>query len=353
MNMKNNNQPVYINISSLAIIKVIAIILLAVFLYVIRDILALVFVALIFASAVDPWVDWMQSKKIPRVLGILFIYMGLFTATGGVIYLLMPPIIEQLGDLSTRFPLILDRTISTFSSLKEFLTDHGILNEIKNYFSSLSPENIQSAAANVITKVYDFILGIFAFFLVLVMTFYIVVEENALKKIVWSVSPEKYQIYIINLVNRMQKKIGLWLRGQLILSCIIFLLTYISLSILGVKYALVLALVAGMTEFVPYLGPLMASIPAIFLAYTQAPMLALFVAILYYIIQLVENNIIVPKLMQKVVGLNPIISIVVLLIGYKIAGIPGAILAIPVATAAKVFINDVVDGKITQEKIIE
>jgi predicted PurR-regulated permease PerM len=149
----------------------------------------------------------------------------------------------------------------------------------------------------------------------------------------------------MQLVNRMQGKIGLWIRGQLILSLIIFSLTFLGLSILGVNYALVLALIAGLTEFVPYLGPTIAAIPAIFLAFTQSPMLALFVLALYYIIQMVENHIIVPKLMQKVVGLNPVISIMVLLVGFKLAGILGAILAIPVVTIASVFLKDLFEKK--------
>jgi predicted PurR-regulated permease PerM len=166
-----------------------------------------------------------------------------------------------------------------------------------------------------------------------------------MKKLVWSVVPIRHQPYIMQLINRMQKKIGMWLRGQLILSLIIFALTYIGLLILGVKYALVLALIAGLTEFIPYLGPLLAAIPAVFLAFTQSPMLAVFVAVLYYVIQLTENNILVPKIMQKAVGLNPIVSIAVLLIGFQLAGVVGAILSIPVATAASVFFKDVLDGK--------
>jgi len=172
-----------------------------------------------------------------------------------------------------------------------------------------------------------------------------VVEENAIKKLVWSVAPEKHQVYIMHLVNRMQQKIGLWLRGQLILSLSIFVLTYVGLLILGVKYALVLALIAGLLEFIPYLGPTLSAIPAVFLAFTQAPALALFTLGLYYIIQMVENNILVPKIMQKTVGLNPIISISALLVGYKLAGVVGAILSIPVATAVSVFIKDVFDHK--------
>ena len=121
-----------------------------------------------------------------------------------------------------------------------------------------------------------------------------------MKKIIRSLVPEQHQPYVMQLTNRMQEKIGLWLRGQLILSLILFTLTLIGLTILGVKYALVLAIISGLSEFVPYLGPVIAAIPAVFLAFTQSPTLALFVVILYAVIQWSESNIIVPKIMQKV-----------------------------------------------------
>src|SRR3989339_520688 len=316
------------NISTFTIIKIILVFILFYFLYLIREILAILFVSLILASAVDPWVDWMEKRKIPRGAGILVIYLVMFAVVGGVVGLIIPPIIEQTNDLIESFPRIFEKIVSAFSILKEYSIKHGLLDEIRNSFGSLS-DNLQGAAGGFFSTVSGIFGGIFTFFLVLVITFYMTVEENALKKIVWSVAPAQHQVYIMKLVNRMQKKVGLWLRGQLILSLIIFLLTYCALLLLDVKYALVLALIAGLTEFVPYLGPI----------------LAVFVAIVYYIIQLVENNIIVPKLMQKVVGLNPIVSIAVLMIGFKVAGIVGAILSIPVATAVNVFVKDIFEQR--------
>lgn len=342
--MENDKNPVYINITAAGVVKIILIFVVFYFIFLVREILAILFVSLIFASAVDPWVDFLQKKKIPRGISIMLIYVVMLSVVTGVIFLLIPPIITQVSDLTTNFPVIFERVLNGFEYLREYSIEHNLVESIKENFGSIG-SNLQQAVGGVFSTVSGIFGGIVSFFLILVMTFYMVVEENALKKIVWSIAPEKHQIYIMKLVNRMQKKVGLWLRGQLILSLIIFTLTYVSLLVMGVKYALVLALVAGLTEFVPYLGPILASIPAIFLAFTQEPILAVFVAILYYIIQLVENNIIVPKLMQKVVGLNPIISIAVLLIGFKVAGLLGAILSIPVATAVSVFVRDIFESK--------
>lgn len=350
--MEINNKSINININFFSVIKIILVLVLFYFLILIKDVLAILFVSLILASAVDPSVDWMQKRKIPRALGVLFIYSALFSLIGLTIYLIIPPIITEVGELSDDFPRYIERVTSGINVLKEYSQQHGILDNVRNNLGALSA-NLQGAASGIFSTVSGILGGIFSFFLVLVITFYMVVEENAIKKLVWSIAPTQYQPYVMQLINRMQKKIGMWLRGQLILSLIIFLLTYMGLSFLGVKYALVLALIAGLTEFIPYLGPMIGAIPAIMLAFLQTPILALFVLALYYVIQLVENNILVPKIMQKAVGLNPIISIAVLLMGFKVAGVVGAILAIPVATAISVFVQDFFDGKEAASKQVK
>jgi predicted PurR-regulated permease PerM len=338
-----------VNISTLTIFKIVAVLLILYFLYVIKDILAILFISLVLASALDPWVDWLQKKKIPRALGIMLIYFLIILAITFVISLVIPPIVDELKQLARDFPVYLEKFTLSMSILREYTLEHGILENVKEALLNFSSK-IENAAGGLFSTVTGFISGFISFVLIMVITFYMVVEENAVKKIVWSIAPEEHQPYIMQLVNRMQDKIGLWLRGQIILSVIIFLLTYLGLSILGVKYALVLALVAGLTEFVPYLGPILAAIPAVFFAFTQDPMLAVFVIVLYYIIQLFENNFIVPQLMQKVVGLNPVVSIVVLLIGFKVGGIIGVILAIPVATAIGVFAKDIFQKRMSLKK---
>ena len=342
--MELNRKSININISTSTIIKILLIFLLLFFVYLIREVVAILFVSLVFASAVDPWVDWMHKKKIPRGVSILFIYLIMFVVISFTVYLIIPPIAQQVAELSANFPRYVEKLISGYSALKEYSVQHGVLDSIKDSLGTIS-SNLQTAAGGVFSTISGIFGGIFSFFLVLVITFYMVVEESAIKKLVWSIAPTRHQPYIMQLINRMQKKMGLWLRGQLILSLVIFILTYVGLLVLGVKYALVLALIAGLTEFIPYLGPIFGAVPAILLAFTQSPMLAVFVIILFFVIQQVENNILVPKIMQKAVGLNPIISISVLMIGFKLAGVVGAIMSIPVATAISVFVKDMFDGK--------
>ncbi|MFA6171539.1 MAG: AI-2E family transporter [Patescibacteria group bacterium] len=335
-----------INISTITLIKVLIIGFLIYILFLIRDILVVFFISLIFAAAIGPAVDWMQKRKIPRTLGVVFIYLALFILIGSVIYLIIPPITTQMKELSDNFPQYVEKLANGTSFLGGY--QGNVVSSIKGALDAIK-DNLQNNAGSVFSTVSNVFGSIFSFFLALVITFYMAVEDNAMKKIVRSIVPFKHQPYALNLTTRMQKKIGLWLRGQLILCLSVGVLVYIGLSILGIKYALVLALIAGITEFVPYMGPIIGAVPGVIIAFSVSPMLALIAAAFYYLVQLTENNILVPKIMQKAVGLNPIVSIAVLLIGFQLAGIAGAILSIPVATAASVFIQDIFDHRLAEE----
>lgn len=338
--MASEQKPTEINISTKTMFKVVGLGLLFYFLYIVRDVLMILFISLVLASAIDPWVDWLQRKRIPRSAGVVLIYLALFAVLGSAIYIITPPIVKEVGALSQNLPAYQEKLGHLLTALKDFSAKTGLIDSSSANFESIGA-NLSGAAGSIFGAIFGIFGGIVSTVLVLFITFYMVVEESALKRLVWLLAPADRQTYVLELVNRMQRKIGLWLRGQMILCLVIFLLVWPGLTLLKVNYALVLALIAGLSEAIPYIGPTLGAIPAIFLAFTQSPILAVFVGILYYIIQLVENNILVPKIMQKTVGLNPIISIVVFIIGFNIGGIAGAVLSIPVAAAISVFIGDV------------
>ena len=177
-------------------------------------------------------------------------------------------------------------------------------------------------------------------FIILVLAFYLVVEEATVSKYFRRLAPIEMQPYMAHLMEKLQRKIGEWLRGQLLLCLIIGVVVYLVLSFLGVKYALVLALIAGLLEVIPYIGPIIAVVPAFIIAFAQAPFLGFSVLLSYIILQQIENHFIVPKIMQRVTGLNPIISILALLVGVKVAGLIGAMFAIPIAMMGVVILED-------------
>lgn len=335
------------DISILALFKLSVLFLIIFFLFFVRDVILIVFVALILASALDPWVDFMQKHKIPRGFGILIIYLTVLLVVAGTIYLIIPPIAIEVKDLTRDFPIYWEKIAGNIENFRTYSDNHGwtenIQKSLNDFQSNVSA--LETAAGGVFNTLFAFFGGIVSIMIVAVLTFYLTIEEQAMKRVLRSLVPVKYQPYVTHLVNRIQEKIGMWLRGQLILSLIIFVLCWFGLSVLGIKYALVLALFAGVTELVPYLGPFIGAIPAVFIALTQAPALVIGVVIIYVIIQQLENHIIVPKVMQKAVGLNPIITIVAMMIGFKLAGILGIVIAVPIATALSIALNDVLEIK--------
>lgn len=330
------DQVLTVNISTLTFLKILLILGILAFVYIIRDILAILFASLLISSALSPWVQTMERRRIPRAAGIFLIYFSILGVITLAIVLLIPPLVEQFNELSLTFPSYSDRFVRT---LQSYSPDINIVEQLKRLFLSIQ-SSLLDVASGIFLKIFDILRGIVAFFLVFVVTFYMIVEETMMKRALRSVLPMQYHTYAERLLNKIQRKIGLWLRAQAILSFLIFLLSFIGLSILGVDYALVLALVAGLTEFMPLIGPIIGAIPAIFIAFNQEPFMAIWVILLYILIQRLENDLLVPRVMQKAVGLNPLVSIISLLIGAKFGGIIGLLLAIPVATVLAVIASD-------------
>ena len=312
------------------------------FLYLSLDVLALLFISIIVASALTPWVDWWQRYRIPRSVGVIIIYVVVFFVISAMIFLLIPPLVEQIRALAINLPNIYGRAVLGLQQLQNGVdidTAATLQSALDNLGSSLA-----KATTSIFTALNSIFGGLIQLMVVLVISFYLIVQENGLKKFLRSVTPAKYQPYLMQLINRTNIKIGQWFRAQLLLMLVIFALTYLGLWALGMNYVLVLALWAGLTEIIPYIGPIIGAVPAIFLAFTVSPTMGFLVLLLYVVIQQLENNILVPTIMRKAVGLNPIVSILVILVGAKIFGIIGAVLSIPVATVVAVFLSDFFEG---------
>jgi predicted PurR-regulated permease PerM len=306
-------------------------------------VIGLIFISLVLASALDPWVDKLERRRIPRGVSLLVMYLLILSILGLVTYLLIPPLVDQIGGLLSSLKEYTPQVDSLLQRLTQS-PDVTLLNQIKSSVADLNSSltNITSSVFGAVANVFS---GIGALLVVLVITFYLTVEEDGLKKFVRSIAPIRYQPYLVQKANRIQEKMGNWLRGQLIIMLAVGVMAFIGLLVLGVPFALVLAVFAAVAEFVPFLGPLIAAIPAVFFAWTDSPWKAVGVIILYVIIQQLENQVLSPKVMQKVVGLNPILVIAVVLVGAKVAGIVGILLAVPAATITGIFLEDLFQKK--------
>jgi len=331
-----------IDISLTSLIKVLILFLTVVFLYFIRDIVVILFTTIIISSALDPTIDWLKGKHLPRSLSVIIVYVFVLAVIAGSVSLLVPPIAGEVKELAGKLP-DLYQNLQVYLSGDSPLYDPMIAEEIQKALSGLG-DNLSKITGGIFGTVSDIFGGLFSVVIILTMSFYLVVQENALKKFLRSITPTKHQPYVTSLVNRIQQKIGAWLRAQLILVLAVGVLTFVGLSLLKVPYALVLAIFAGLMEVVPYIGPIISVIPAAFLAITVTGSWVMLagVILVYFVVQQLENHLLVPKVMHKAVGLNPIVVILSLMIGGKLAGFLGVILAVPVATALVIFVKDII-----------
>ncbi|HOY56208.1 MAG TPA: AI-2E family transporter [bacterium] len=329
---KNTN-----SISYASIFKVVIVILGLAFLYVIRDVVGLLFVAVVVAAALDPFVDYLHKKKIPRAVSILAIYLILFGIVSLMIVSLVPAVSEQAGQLASNLPDYYERIALGFNRLGD--GQQNVPATLPQALSGLS-SNLAGATSGVFSTITGIFGGLVSLVSFLVIVFYLMVQENGVKYFLQFLVPLKKRAEIMHLIDKIQTKLGFWLRGQLILCLLVGLMVYLLLLIMGVKYALLLGLIAAITEIIPYVGPIIGAVPGIFIAFSDSFTKVLMVALVYLIVQQVENSLLVPKIMQKSVGLNPVVVMVAILVGGSLGGVVGALLAVPVAAIIDVVVED-------------
>ncbi len=342
-------QSVNVHISTATILRLLVVFLLLAFAYAIKDVFVLLLVAVVLATALDPWVDKLQWKRIPRAATVVILLVLLFGGVSLILALLIPPLINQVNELSSNFPALYQRFLEEFSSLRELASNAGLQENVSNALQSLQL-NIGKAGSGVFGAVASFFGGLISFVAIIIMTYYMLSEESGMKRFFRSVAPLKYQPFFHQVMAKVQVKMGGWLRGQLTLMLIVAVLDFIGLSIIGVKYALALALFAGLLEIIPLIGSTVAAIPAAFIAFTMSPTKGILTIILFFVVQQVQNNFITPKVMKSTTGLHSIVIIIVLLIGAKLAGLLGVLLAIPVTLIATT-IYDEIYGKKREEEL--
>lgn len=339
MPIRTTDRPHAVSISTWTIFKVLIILVVIGLLWLLRDVVAMLFIALLLSALIDPFADWFARRHIPRAFAVLIVYACLLAIGATVAVLLVPPLLFQIQQLVTNFSFIFEGLMNTFNRFQVVGAQYGFGENFQSGLQALE-DGISSSFSGLFSSITGFFGSLAAFIVVLVLTFYMVVEEDAARRFFKNLAPIEYQTFLATLFNKMQKRVGYWLHGQLILGLVVGLTVYIGLSILGVPYALLLGLLAGLFEIIPYAGPILAAIPTLIIAFSVSPLKGFLTLILFVAIQQIENNVLVPKIMQKATGLNPIVSIVAMLVGVKFGGVVGALLAIPVATMLSVAIEE-------------
>lgn len=334
------NKRTIIEISPRTMFWVIGIGVAAILLYMVRNILAVLIFAIIIASALEPLISYAEKKKVPRLLSLIAIYLLFFVFFAAFLYIILPLLLDQFREFSQNYAVYFGKLEEVAGTIT-FLP--GLSGNVHELLSQLT-EQIPSFTS-LISYASSIFGGIISFVVVLVVSFYLSLSRSALDDFLKSVLPPHFEAYIHELWIRAQIKMGRWLQAQILLSFIMALIVGIGLWILGVNYAFLIAVATAVLEIVPFVGPIVAGGLAVILALSQSSILGLWTLIFFIVAQQLENHILVPLLIKKLVGLNPITVILAILVGAKLGGILGILLAVPIASVIDEFFSDLVKRK--------
>lgn len=335
--MSYETSRVKVDISLSAILKILAVIFGLLFLHKIQDILLLLFVVLIMVTALSPVIDQLvKNLNIPRWLAVAMIFGGIAVIFVLMIWLILPLMVNQVLELLSQ---------PEIKNLLGGSDSNSAVDELK-LISGQIP-GLSQGGAGVVSFLSTLFGGVVSVLTVLVLTIYLLLDEDGIKKFIISVIPTHHKTQIVSTLHKISLKIGSWLRGQLLLGLIVGLIDLAILLVFGVPYWLTLAIFAGLTELIPYVGPFIGLGAALFVAFTKDSLWGIShvtagigVLVGYLLVQQLESNFLVPKVMEKTVGLSPVIVIIAILIGAKLFGLVGVILSIPVAGALSVVIDE-------------
>ena len=313
---------------------------LAALLWFLRDIVLIVLTSVVIASAIEPGVHFFRRYGINRIFSVIIIYLSVAAVFFSIVLLFIPPLINDALSFLARLPQAL-------AGLSVSQATHGLLPDFSLSFSPNDvlggiSQSVSSATGGVFSTLSAFFGGVTSFILIVVFAFYFSVQETGVDDFLRLVTPARHQAYVLNLWKRSQDKIGKWMQGQLILGVIVGVLLYLGLTILGVPNALLLAVLAAAFELIPVFGQILAAVPAVALGFVDGGLTGAFlVAGLYMVVQQFEAHLIYPVVVKKVVGVPPLMVILSLIVGAKVAGFLGILLSVPIAGAIQEFVNDV------------
>jgi predicted PurR-regulated permease PerM len=346
-----DDRTVNVSITVGTVFKTVLVGLLVVFLYTISDIVLDVFTAIVIASAMEPAVVGLRRHKVPRVAAVILVYLILLSIFFTIIFFFLPTVLGDILTLASSLPLYISQ-LSAVTSLDQYTHVLG-LPSLSNFSAGSMISAVQGALGGdtlstsygAVSKIFG---GLLSFIIIIVFSFYFAVLETGVDDFLRIIVPRAHQPYILGLWRRSQHKIGLWMQGQLVLALIMGVLVFMGLSILKVPHALVLALIAACFEIIPVFGPTLSAVPAVALAFASGgATLGLLTIGLYVVAQQLENHLIYPLVVTRVVGVPPLLVILALIIGAKLAGFLGIILSVPIAATIQELVKDIERNRLT------
>lgn len=357
--MQENKKSTSISISTSTMIRAVLILLGFFLIYYLRDLVLVILTSIVIASFVESASSRMKRIGIGRVFGVVLLYVIGLTFLSGIFYLFAPLLITEIYNFSTLIANYFPNSgflnffhSDTFAGAKDIVANLSsnisvstLLNTSKAFVSNLS-----SGFFTTLSYAFG---SIFNVVLIVIISFYLSIQEKGIESFLRIVVPQSHEDYAVDIWERVRRKIALWIKGQMMLGLIVGILVYLVLSIMGIQYALLLAVVTGMFELVPY-GMIVSMVPAIGLGYLSGGFSgALMVGGAYFIIHQFEAYLLAPLIVKRVTGLSPLLVILALLVGFDLAGFWGVVLAIPAGVFIMELLNDVEKQKIFTKENLE
>lgn len=303
------------------------------------DILVLLVIAFIFASAISPAVSRL-NRRLSLGASIAVVYLGLILVLAGLLTFVTEPLVSQTGSLVAKAPDLLASVQTRISEVQRLLNipNNSLTSNLQGNYTQLL-QRAPALLAGVLNVTLGVISGVAGLIIVMVMAFYWLLERREIESTWFALAPTGWRGEAREMLEEIEVKLGGYVRGQLILGVIVGVMSYVGLLALSIPYALVLALIAGISELIPLAGPIIGAVPAVLVGFAQSPARAVLVAALYILIQQLENHLLVPKVMQHSVGLSPLAVLFAVLSGGTLLGIIGALLSVPVASTVDVILR--------------
>jgi sporulation integral membrane protein YtvI len=304
------------------------------------------FLAIIIAYILNPLVEFLENRRIPRFLGILLIYAIFFSIGTAFSLTTIPTLILELQKLAEKIP---EYTMHIQRYLLHLQSDYQRINLPESVRLVLDQNivELQGSLQEWVERATGSVLGIFSHvFTILViplLVYYILRDMDGLKRSFVMLFPRRYRQWVAAMGSEMDRTLGAYFRGMLLICFLVGLMTYLGLLILGLDFALILGVIAGITNIIPYFGPLIGAVPAVLIALLSSPGMAFKVIIVFVIVQQIESQVIAPQILGRSLGLHPLVVIFVLIVGGKLFGLAGLIFAVPFTAILRIFLRHAVD----------
>lgn len=309
------------------------------FLHLLVRLLVPFIISLFIAYLLHPIVEKLHEKALPRWAAVTLIYSLFFGGIGYLVYKTYPIFLKQLKELGNNLPQFVDMYREWVYSLYEKTAafPEGVHDKMDEFFT-----NIEQMGDNLITSAGSRLTGVLDIAIILavipVLVFYMLKDFPVMKNVLWKLTPEKYREEGKIVLGEIDESLGSYIRGQLLVCLFVGVISIGCLWIIGMKYPLVLGALMGITNIIPYFGPIIGAVPAVIIAFTVSSKMVLFVIGVVIAVQLIESNLLSPFIVGKSLHIHPVLIIFALLIGGEIGGVVGMIVAVPVLTIVRVFL---------------